>query len=44
MSQIPELTRKELYDMNTAQLIKLHGDITSLQNKIKAELICRGDY
>lgn len=41
---IREITRKELYDMSTSQLIELDGKCCLLAEKIKSELICRGDY
>ena len=44
MITIQKLTRKELYDMSTTQLYRINGELLKLQEKIKAELICRGDY
>jgi hypothetical protein len=41
---IQKLTREELYDMNTTQLYRIDEELSKLQQKIKAELICRGDY
>lgn len=37
-------TRKELYEMTTQQIYSLASKCTKIQNKIKAELILRGDY
>ena len=42
--QIPKPTRKELSEMSTTQLYNLDDELSKLQEKIKAELICRGDY
>ena len=44
MTTMPKLTRKELYDMTTTQLYDLEGELSKLQDRIKAELLCRGDY
>lgn len=41
---IPDLTRKELYEMTTSELYSISGEVTSLSERIKAELIARGDY
>jgi len=41
---IPNITRAQLFNMTTSQLIDLDGQLTKLQERIKAELICRGDY
>jgi len=37
-------TRKELFNMTTDELYKLNGYHTEEKEKIKAELILRGDY
>jgi len=39
-----EYTREELYNMTTEQLYKLSGKIIKLEEKIKSELILRGNY
>ena len=41
---IPELNREQLYQMTTQQLYDLDGQLTVFMQKIKAELVCRGDY
>jgi hypothetical protein len=41
---IAEPNRQELFNMTTTQLYKLDAKLTKLQEKIKSELICRGDY
>lgn len=44
MTTIPKLTGKDLYSMTTEQLYKLNNELSKLPEKIKPELICRGDY
>ena len=41
---IPRITRKELFEMTTKQLYELNNELMLLEEKIKAELILRGDY
>ena len=41
---IQEPTRKELFDMTTQQLYDLNGKVARLEERIKAELIGRGNY
>ena len=41
---ILELTRKELFGMTTQQLYDLNGEVARLEERIKAELIERGNY
>jgi hypothetical protein len=41
---IPIPNRKELHNMTTTQLYNLDGECVKLKEKIKAELILRGDY
>jgi hypothetical protein len=44
MEKLPNITRKELYEMTTNELYAINGKLSQLQEKIKSELICRGDY
>lgn len=44
ISYLPTFPRAMLHDMTTTQLYGLDGECTKLQEKIKAELILRGDY
>jgi hypothetical protein len=41
---IPIPNRKELHNMTTTQLYNLNGVCIIIQDKIKAELVLRGDY
>lgn len=41
---IPEITRSELFEMTTTELYALSSEVTELSERIKAELIARGDY
>lgn len=42
--RLPDLKREDLYKMTTTELYELSGEVTSLSERIKAELIARGDY
>jgi hypothetical protein len=44
MVEVTKLTRSQLYNMKTTELYELAGKLTSLSERVKAELIARGDY
>jgi len=39
-----QMNRTELYNMTTDQLYELSGKLSKLEDRIKAELIMRGNY
>jgi len=39
-----KIKREELYNMTTDQLYELYGKLSKLEDRIKAELIMRGNY
>lgn len=41
---IPDLKRADLYKMSTTELYALAGEVTALHERIKGELMARGDY
>ena len=42
--EIPKFTRKEIFKMTTQELYDLNSDLQREKNKVKSELIARGDY
>jgi len=44
MKILKRFHRLELFDMSTTELYNLSGECTKLSERIKAELILRGDY
>ena len=41
---LKEITREVLYKMPTDELIELYGQLGIIQEKIQAELLCRGEF
>jgi len=41
---IPVFTREELFNMSTTDILFYNSKIVKVQEMIKSELICRGEY